>query len=218
MGFVFLGAAAGGILVMFLNFDGEVSMFKSELRKTISYYRTDDRVAVTTLFWDNVQPNLECCGAETWRDWEELDKLNSGMQIPGKCCKPRHDDCSYNPSTDTAYLEGCVDRVALPFRLVFWAIPGIMSVMLILAICVCSRASQHKERNAYEERARRGPKRRGRNQSGESQYSEETGYVYRSTPPTQYPTAPPYNPQYNEMAEYNQPLMRPPPYHDVTRR
>ena len=38
---------------------------------------------------------------------------------------------------------------------------------------------QHKERNAYEERARRGPKRRGRNQSGESQYSEETGYVYR---------------------------------------
>ena len=41
---------------------------------------------------------------------------------------------------------------------------------------------------------------------------------FRSTPPTQYPTAPPYNPQYNEMAEYNQPLMRPPPYHDVTRR
>ena len=102
---MFLGAAAGGILVMFLNFDGEVSMFKSELRKTISYYRTDDRVAVTTLFWDNVQPNLECCGADTWRDWEQLDKLNSGMQIPGKCCKPHHDDCTYNPSTDTAYLE-----------------------------------------------------------------------------------------------------------------
>ena len=35
-----------------------------------------------------------------------------------------------------------MDRVALPFRLIFWAIPGIMSVMLILAICVCSRASQ----------------------------------------------------------------------------
>ena len=108
---------------------------------------------------------------------------------------------------------------------------------------------QRKERNAYEQRDRRGGGGRGRKRSGESQYSEETGYVYRlenyyllsklrknprpwichclmislfprPTPPTpQYPTAPPYNPQYNEMAEYNQPLMsRPPPYHDVTRR
>ena len=37
---------------------------------------------------------------------------------------------------------------------------------------------QRKERNAYEERARRGGG-RGRKRSGESQYSEETGYVYR---------------------------------------
>ena len=32
----------------------------------------------------------------------------------------------------------------------FWAIPAIMSVMLILAICVCSRASQVKRKKSYE--------------------------------------------------------------------
>jgi len=221
--FVFLGAAAGGILVMFLNFGDELEMAKSELKKTIPYYKVDQRHSVATLFWDHVQPGLGCCGAEKWEDWKEARPavLKPGMKVIDKCCKPGNDDCTFNEPTDESiYIQGCVDRVGLEFRLVFWAIPAIMSVMLILAICVCSRASQRKERNAYEQRDRRGGGGRGRKRSGESQYSEETGYVYRPTPPTpQYPTAPPYNPQYNEMAEYNQPLMsRPPPYHDVTRR
>ena len=62
-------------------------------------------------------------------------------------------------------------------------------------------------------------------------YSEETGYVYRASATPDYPTAPPYNPEfpahqnpYAEQyptgvippnAEYRQPLIQPPPYHDV---
>ncbi len=84
---------------------------------------------------------------------------------------------------------------------------------------------QGKERNSYETGRGNRRRRRSRKRSGDSQYSEETGYVYRSPTP-QYPTAPPYNPEYGghhgghhqQMAEYNQPLMRPPPYHDVVER
>ena len=104
--FVFLGAAAGGILVMFLNFGDEVEMAKSELRKTIRYYKIDQQHSVARLFWDNVQPQLECCGAESWEDWKELNVLKSGMLVLDKCCKPgKADDCTYNPSDDSAYLQ-----------------------------------------------------------------------------------------------------------------
>ena len=71
--------------------------------------------------------------------------------------------------------------------------------------------------------------------SQSAEYSEETGYVYRGVSATpEYPTAPPYNPDYpphqNPYAEqyptgvippnadYRQPLIQPPPYHDVVNR
>ena len=112
---MFLGAAAGGILVMFLNFGDEVEMAKSELKKTIRYYKIDQQHSVARLFWDNVQPELECCGAESWEDWKELNVLKSGMQVLDKCCKPgQADDCTYNPSDDSAYLQ--VHRKSLEIR------------------------------------------------------------------------------------------------------
>ena len=72
--------------------------------------------------------------------------------------------------------------------------------------------------------------RSSRHHSGD--YSEETGYVYRASATPDYPTAPPYNPEYPAhqnpyiaeqyptgvippTAEYRQPLIQPPPYHDV---
>ena len=106
--FVFLGAAAGGILVMFLNFGDELEMAKSELRKTIRYYKVDQRHSVATLFWDNVQPGLGCCGAEKWEDWKEARPavLKPGMKVIDKCCKPGNDDCTFNEPTDESiYIQ-----------------------------------------------------------------------------------------------------------------
>ena len=100
---------------MFLNFGDEVEMAKSELKKTIRYYKIDQQHSVARLFWDNVQPELECCGAESWEDWKELNVLKSGMQVLDKCCKPgQADDCTYNPSDDSAYLQ--VHRKSLEIR------------------------------------------------------------------------------------------------------
>jgi ABC-type lipoprotein release transport system permease subunit len=49
--FAFLGAAAGGILVMYLNFpNGEVQMMKSELKKTIPYYDIANQVKFVLVF------------------------------------------------------------------------------------------------------------------------------------------------------------------------
>ena len=70
---------------------------------------------------------------------------------------------------------------------------------------------------------------RNSRQSGD--YTEETGYMYRASATPDYPTAPPYNPDFpahqNPYAdhyptgvippntEYRQPLIQPPAYHDI---
>ena len=61
--FVFLGGYGAGIAYLFLNFEDEVQLAANELEKTIPYYEVDDN-AITSVFWDNVQPFLECCGVD----------------------------------------------------------------------------------------------------------------------------------------------------------
>ncbi len=75
-----------------------------------------------------------------------------------------------------------------------------------------------------------------RNSRQSADYSEDTGYVYRASATPEYPTAPPYNPDYPPHqnpyvttesyptgvippnADYRQPLIQPPSYHDVINR
>ena len=87
--FVLLGAVVGGIAYMFAHFDSELDFATAELRKTVPYYDVmarDDSLVKT--FWDNAQPVLECCGAESFRDWERAKGLKPGRKVPGSCCYP----------------------------------------------------------------------------------------------------------------------------------
>ncbi len=106
--FAFLGAAAGGIVVMYLHFPrGEVQMAQEELRRTIPYYDVVDQDSLVRMFWDRVQPELQCCGAVSFADWADLaEGLKVGRRVPASCCKPgRESDCTYEPDSDNAYLQ-----------------------------------------------------------------------------------------------------------------
>lgn len=219
--FIFLGGYAAGIAYLFLNFPNEIDLAANELEKTIPYYEVDGN-AITSVFWDNVQPFLEC-GVNGFQDWtanEDLKKDN--QKAPLSCCI-KDKECRYSPSSGNIFMEGCMKRIELPYRIVFWAIPGLMAFMLMSALIVCSRNKNSTRRHK--------PNRH----SQSAEYSEETGYVYRGVSATpEYPTAPPYNPDYpphqNPYAEqyptgvippnadYRQPLIQPPPYHDVVNR
>lgn len=112
--------------------------------------------------------------------------------------------------------------VGLPLRIAFWSVPSVMAVVLVMSLCVCTRAGDDGGNRERGGRGRSSAAAAAAHQ-GED-YSEETGYVYRAP---QYPTAPPYNPDFGQnvsighsyhqaaVAEYSQPLIQPPPYHDV---
>lgn len=230
--FVFLGGNIGGIVYMYLHFKSEVEMVTVELAKTIRYYDVEDEISLVKKFWDFWQSNLKCCGASGWSDWSTCEGLKPGRKVPASCCLP-DEDCVYEPSYENTYGTGCVPQIDLYIQIVFWGIPSLMLLILILSLVVCSRAGDRRH-DGYESRKRYG------NGDAVSQYSEETGYVYRNGggggANTSAYSNPPYNPHYPAADNYptgvasppdfRQPLMsanygppthqpQPPPYRDV---
>jgi len=220
--FIFLGANVGGIVYMYFHYQDEVALASDELGNKIGYYDPEDEHSVNKFLWDKMQSTFHCCGAEGWEDWSAAKKLKNGEKVPTSCCVNPEQCNVYSPTASNIFLEGCVRKLELPYRIVFWALPSIMAFMLMAALIVCSGQKSREQRHAKN--------RSSRHHSGD--YSEETGYVYRASATPDYPTAPPYNPEYPAhqnpyiaeqyptgvippTAEYRQPLIQPPPYHDV---
>lgn len=223
---------------MYTQFPSEVAMVTAELRKTIPYYDPVARQSMVRAFWDALQPALACCGADSFKDWASVSALKVGRHVPASCCRPGEEsDCAYQPDSGNAYVDGCVSRVRTPLVLFFWAIPVCMALMLSLALCVCLHGDRSASaRGAGQSGGSRGRRRRHkRSDSRQSEYSEETGYIYRAHD-SAYPSAPPYNPQFHDHEtpsrsvdqyptglippehEYTKPLIQPPAYHEVMAR
>ncbi|TRY80973.1 hypothetical protein TCAL_02965 [Tigriopus californicus] len=239
--FVFLGANVGAILFMYSHFPSEVAMVTAELQKTIPYYDPVAHQSMVRAFWDAVQPMLACCGAESFRDWASVRGLKPGRKVPASCCWPSEvSDCVYQPEPNNAYMAGCVSQVHGPLVVLFWAIPVCLALMVSLALCVClhgDRRTSTRHASGASSNGRGMRRRRNkRSDSRQSQYSEETGYIYRAHD-SAYPSAPPYNPQFRdhealqhsadsyptglippEPHEYTKPLIQPPAYHEVMAR
>ena len=102
------------------------------------YYDPSEEHSLNKFLWDKMQSTFQCCGAEGWEDWSAAKKLKNGEKVPASCCvKP--DECNvYSPTASNIYLQGCVEKLELPYRIVFWALPSIMAFMLMAALIVCS--------------------------------------------------------------------------------
>ena len=123
-------------------------MAANELEKTIPYYDPENKESLVKMGWDWVQPNLGCCGVQDWQDWNAAEKLQKTRQkVPESCCRGSgRPDCNvYSPSSGGIFMEGCLEKITLPFRITFWAIPSIMAFVLFSALIVCSR-QKNRER------------------------------------------------------------------------
>jgi len=221
--FIFLGANVAGIVYLFAQgqFPNEVEFAANELENTIPYYKQEDDKSLSKMFWDVVQTHMKCCGVTGWNDWSAAKHLKNGQKVPESCCRDQENCSVYNPDSNSIYLDGCMSELELPFKIAFWAIPSLMAFVLLSALVVCSRQKNREDRHHKN--------RSNCRQSGD--YTEETGYMYRASGTPDYPTAPPYNPEYpahqNPYAdhyptgvippntEYRQPLIQPPAYHDI---
>ena len=98
--------------------------------------------------WDKMQSTFHCCGAEGWEDWSAAKKLKNGEKVPTSCCVNPEQCNVYSPTASNIFLEGCVPKLELPYRIVFWALPSIMAFMLMAALIVCSGQKSREQRHA----------------------------------------------------------------------
>jgi len=235
---VFLLANVAGIVYMYIKYPGgEVPALKGELKKTIAYYDPEDDNSISKRFWDAIQTEIQCCGADTIYDWSQMnDHLKGERKVPASCCggrTPQDQQCVFTPNpTNGGFMHSCVDKIEFPYRIAFWAVPGFMALMLIFALIVCSKSG--REAGSDYERAPSQPARRprhSRSSRAEQGYTEEDPANWEFS--QSYPTAPPYNPAHQDgysgghrgrVDQYptgqipyvQQPLMdQPPRYQDV---
>lgn len=105
LGLVFILEIAAGIAGFVLR--GKVeSMMRKGMTESMDRYGKPQYAGVTKA-WDEVQDQFDCCGVNTWKDWE---KINS-TYVPESCCKVRESaTCGKiiaNMNT-TINTDGCV--------------------------------------------------------------------------------------------------------------
>ena len=124
---IFLSGNVTGIVFLYKDFGGEVKLLKETLKLSIK-----ENMGIE--YWDQFQKTLACCGVDSYRDWNP--------KTPESC-----QDGSYT------YTNGCFEMIELPYQIAFWAIPCLMTLVLISACFVCLRnkANGHRRYQSDDE-------------------------------------------------------------------
>jgi CD63 antigen len=108
LGFVFILEIAAAIAAQVLRpkLDDAV---RSTMTATIQQYPQGEFVLKT---WDDVQTDLQCCGANNYTDWQSNAQLNDS--VPDSCCINYQPGCGLNVfksgNLSTIFSIGCADE------------------------------------------------------------------------------------------------------------
>ena len=129
--FVLFGGSVGAVVFLHTQFGWQavLEVLIQEMSRNLPTFRKEN--VLTYQFWNWLQQTFNCCGVEKddgWKIWSTSDGLQSNWKVPESCCKEGEKDCMYEPSWETAYLEGCAPKVVLYVQILFYGIPIIMFV------------------------------------------------------------------------------------------
>lgn len=76
---------------------------RQEMRSSMALYGNRRDI---TMAWDMTQERLQCCGVDSWHDW------NMYRLVPESCCMEifgsQRQDCSLFPNINKPYSQGCL--------------------------------------------------------------------------------------------------------------
>ena len=129
--FVLFGGSVGAVVFLHTQFGWQavLQVLIQEMSRNLPTFRKEN--VLTYQFWNWLQPTFSCCGVEEvdgWKIWSTSDGLQTNWKVPESCCKEGEKDCMYEPSWETAYLEGCAPQIVLYVQVLFYGIPVIMFV------------------------------------------------------------------------------------------
>ena len=94
---VMLACEIGAIVVLFRFGNDMAKNIKNGLSGSLDEYNTGYNATAkqnsTTLAWNNLQTDFECCGVTEFTDWGINPMLNATNSVPDSCCKVVTEDC-----------------------------------------------------------------------------------------------------------------------------
>ncbi|XP_011158294.1 CD151 antigen [Solenopsis invicta] len=100
--------------------------FEKQMENTLQFY--NDKELIRN-FWDNTQSKYQCCGVNSWEDWE-----THGLKVPDSCCKDQQLECNNEWHTKNFYAKGCIDELRSPIQHITNASHGISTTLLCLMV------------------------------------------------------------------------------------
>jgi len=86
------------LVVLFYTHQDELKdVMEKGLKKSMADYEKEEVKEV----WDTLQHKLECCGAQSFKDW--------GSAVPASCCRSQ-------PCNNVYFTEGCVEKLFTEFK------------------------------------------------------------------------------------------------------
>jgi len=89
---ILLIAEVALVVLFYTHQDQLKDVMDKGMKKSMAEYEKEEVKEV----WDTLQHKLECCGAQSYKDW--------GSAVPLSCCK-------IQPCNNDYFTEGCVDKL-----------------------------------------------------------------------------------------------------------
>lgn len=158
---VFLGiiilAEAASIGVFFIYKDKVVATLSESLKGTIKGYTGSEDALdggnQITAAWNKLQTEFQCCGAVSYRDYEEATvwrKDPPNQVVPVSCCQPNNPKCSIGQSSSSIYQQNCVDSLLAFLKkndlIVGLVLAGIFGIEVVLFGMSCAIACESRRK------------------------------------------------------------------------
>lgn len=155
-----LEATAGGLAAAYKTKAEEETrnLLKTSIK---TYYAAGNETDAVTLMWNHLQAQLQCCGVDNYRDFEQSEKwAKTGKTVPESCCvlegdkalfRPISSTCTRSPSDANSYYNrGCyqalMDWVTSHMDIVIGVGVGLGVLQLLgifLAFCLCKNVGSY---------------------------------------------------------------------------
>jgi len=133
-------AQIGGVIGVY-HYPGDLRPgLKTKMEAGLKNYGALDHHGVN-IIWDEVQTGLQCCGVNTWTDWQSVSTRGLKLKaVPESCCKNRQEDCGKNPSQENLYSQGCFTALSNAFSNNLHYIGGTLLSVALAELIVISMA------------------------------------------------------------------------------
>lgn len=126
------------------------------LTNELNKYESDTSIKAK---WDNLQEDLQCCGANFYTDYSATFLASKGSRVPDSCCRRDREgeDCgkgmldqNENQVRQEIYTDGCMERLkpkmeddVVPIMIIYAVVGVILALMeLITVVLACAYVAQ----------------------------------------------------------------------------